>query len=125
MAESAVDVDDYIAGFSDEIQQILRRIQRIFEDRVPAAGEKISYQMPTVTMDDRALVYYAAWKQHIGMYPIPVAGDELESRITPYRGAKDAVKFVYRRPIPYDLIEDIAELLIRRRVDSELDPAKE
>ena len=118
----AADVENYITGFSDDIQQILRRIRQIFADRVPGAGEKISYQMPTVTMDGQPLVYFAGWKQHIGMYPIPVAEESLESRITPYRGSKDTVKFTYRKPIPYDLIEQIAELMVRRRLDEELDP---
>ncbi|MET0863729.1 MAG: DUF1801 domain-containing protein [Nakamurella sp.] len=122
MAHTATDVDDYIAGYPEDVQAILRRIRQIFAERVPDAGEKISYQMPSVTMDGNYLVYYAAWKQHIGMYPIPVADETLESRIGPYRTAKDAVKFVYRKPIPYDLIEQIADLLVRRRLDSELDP---
>ena len=118
VAQAAADVEDYIAGFSDETQQILRRIRQIFADRVPDAGEKISYQMPSVTMDGSYLVYFAAWKQHIGMYPIPVAERALESRIGPYRGAKDAVKFGYKKPIPYDLIEEIADLLVRRRLEN-------
>jgi uncharacterized protein YdhG (YjbR/CyaY superfamily) len=122
VAYTAADVDDYIAGYPDEIQDILRRIRQVFADVVPNAGEKISYQMPTVTMDGQSLVYFAAWKQHIGMYPIPVAEQALESRIAPYRGAKDAVKFGYRKPIPYDLIAQIAELLVQRRLASELDP---
>ena len=91
-------------------------------DRVPDAGETISYQMPTVTMDGKYLVYFAAWKQHIGMYPIPVAGEALENRIAPYRGAKDAVKFLYKKPIPYDLIEQIADLLVSRRLERDLRP---
>lgn len=122
MAQSVADFDEYISGCAKDVQEILGRIRRIFADLVPAAGEKISYQMPTVTMDGQSLVYFAAWKQHIGMYPIPVAEEALESRILPYRGSKDTVKFFYRKPIPYDLIEQIAELLVRRREDSELDP---
>jgi len=122
VAQSAADIEEYIGGFPDEIGEILRRIRQIFADRVPDAGEKISYQMPTVTMDGQSLVYFAAWKQHIGMYPIPVADEALESRIAPYRAAKDTVKFVYRKPIPYDLIEQIADLMVSRRLDSELDP---
>jgi len=122
VAPTAADVEQYLAGFPDDIQQILQRIRQIFADRVPDAGETISYQMPTVTMDGKYLVYFAAWKQHIGMYPIPVAGEALESRIGPYRAAKDTVKFMYRKPIPYDLIEQIADLLVRRRLESEMDP---
>ena len=52
-------------------------------------------------------MYYAAWKQHIGMYPIPAAEPALESRIAPYRAAKDTVRFTYKKPIPYELIDDV------------------
>jgi uncharacterized protein YdhG (YjbR/CyaY superfamily) len=122
VAQQVGTVEEYLDGFPDDIQQILRRIRQIFAERVPDAGDKISYQMPTVTMDGQSLVYYAAWKQHIGMYPIPIADEALESRILPCRGSKDGVKFSYRKPMPYDLIGQIADLLVRRRLDDELDP---
>lgn len=118
-------VDEYIAGYPEDIQLILQEIRHRAGALVPDDGEKISYQMPTVTMEGRALVYYAAWKLHIGMYPIPPAGAALESRIAPYRAAKDAVKFPYKKPIPYELIDDIVALLVRRRIENENDPQRE
>ena len=111
-------VEDYIRGFPEDTQDVLREIQRRIAGIVPAVGEKISYQMPTVTMSGESLVYYAAWKRHIGMYPIPRAEAALEARIAPYRAAKDSVRFPYTSPIPYDLIADVVAMLVQRRLDS-------
>ena len=124
MAEQAGSVEEYILGYPDDVRTILRELRRRIGDVVPGAGEKISYRMPTVTMDGQALLYYAAWKQHIGMYPIPSAEPSLEQRLAPYRAAKDAVRFTYKKPIPYDLIDDMVEMLVRHRLDSENDPKR-
>ena len=101
-----------------DIQDILSELQRRIGAIVPDVGEKISYQMPTVTMSGEALLYYAAWKQHIGMYPIPPAEPELEAQIAPYRAAKDTVRFPYKKPIPYDLIDAMVAMLVSRRLTS-------
>ena len=111
----ATSVDEYIDGCPSDVQEILRRIRQVLHDAVPRSGETISYQMPTITMDGQALVYFAAWKKHIGMYPIPVADDDLEREIAPHRAAKDAVRFPYAREIPYDLIGRIGALLVEQR----------
>ena len=124
MAEQAGSVEEYILGYPDDVGAILRELRRRIGDVVPDAGEKISYQMPTVTMSGESLVYYAAWKQHIGMYPIPRAEVALEARIAPYRAAKDSVRFTYKKPIPYELIDDMVAMLVRHRLDSENDPKK-
>ena len=71
--------------------------------------------MPTVTMRGTALVYVGAWKRHLGLYPIPVADGPLESRLAPYRAAKDAVRFPYADGVPYDLVREIGTLLVERR----------
>ncbi len=115
MAVTHANIDDYIASYPGEIQEILVEVRRVLHSVVPNSGEKISYQMPTITLDDRSLVYFAAWKHHLGLYPIPQADPELESRIAPFRGSKDSVRFPYKNPIPYDLIQDVAELLVTRR----------
>jgi uncharacterized protein YdhG (YjbR/CyaY superfamily) len=124
MAAQSGTVEDYVRGYPEDVQVVLEEIRRRISAIVPEAGEKISYQMPTVTMEGQSLVYYAAWKRHIGMYPIPSADAALEARIAPYRTAKDAVKFTYSKPIPYELIEEVVALLVRRRIESESDPQR-
>ena len=73
--------------------------------------------MPTITLNGESLVYFAAWKHHIGLYPIPPADGALERELAPYRAAKDTVRLPLRQPIPYDLIERVTALLVKNRVD--------
>ena len=71
--------------------------------------------MPTVTLDGVPLMYFAAWKRHIGVYPVPPAQGALERELAPYRAAKDTVRFPLSRPVPYELIERLAAFLAERR----------
>ena len=76
--------------------------------------------MPVFSLDGTYLVYVGAWKHHIGLYPIPVLPADLEREIAPYRTKTDTVRFLYKKPIPYDLIERLIEALlpIRRAENS-------
>src|SRR5262249_5154788 len=97
------DIDDYIAGFPDELQAILQKIRRTIRKAAPRAEEKISYKMPAFTMDGD-LIYFEAFKKHIGIFP-PVRGDaKLNKELLPYRGEKGNLKFPLNEPIPYELI---------------------
>ncbi|ODT98618.1 MAG: hypothetical protein ABS79_05590 [Planctomycetes bacterium SCN 63-9] len=108
-------IDDYIAGFSPEIRKILERIRRTIRAVAPDATETISYRMPTF-MQQGVLIHFAAFKQHIGLYP-PVSGDEeLEEAIAPYAGPKGNLQFPLDRPIPYELIERIAAHKLRQNL---------
>jgi len=78
-------------------------------------AETISYNMPTMTLDGRYLVYFAGWKNHISVYPAPAGDDNYEDRIAPYRASKGTVKFSLRKPIPYELITQIVQLLVEQR----------
>jgi len=109
-------IDDYISSFPDDLQVILEQIRRTIRDAVPAAGETISYQMPTITLDGTSLVYFAGWKHHIGLYPIPRADDALEQELAPYRATKDTLRLPLSKPIPYDLIERLVAFLVTRRL---------
>lgn len=110
------DVEAYIDSYPDDVQQILRKIRSLLSAAVPDSGEKISYQIPTVTMAGESLLYYAGWKRHIGMYPVARGDADFERRLEPHRAEKDSVRFVYSEPIPYDLILEIAEFTVMRRL---------
>jgi uncharacterized protein YdhG (YjbR/CyaY superfamily) len=102
-------IDEYIAAFSPEIQVILAKIRLTISKASPEAAEKISYQMPAFTLGGRDLIYFAAFKKHIGLYP-PVRGDEkLRKELARYQGAKGNLRFPLEEPIPYALISRIVK----------------
>ena len=119
MATSFATIDDYIASFSADVQPILQQVRKTIGDVVPGAEETISYGMPTVTLDGRHLVYFAGWKNHISIYPAPVGGDSFERRIAPYRASRGTLKFPMRQPVPYDLIEEVVQVLVKQRAGAD------
>lgn len=108
-------VNEYILSYPEPIQAILADVRAAIHRGVPDAGEKISYKMPTITLDGVPLLHFAAWKHHIALYPVPVGMGDAEPDVAPYRSTKDTVQFRYAKPIPYDLIERIATLHVARR----------
>jgi len=113
-----VTVDEYISSFPEDVQIILKEVRRTIRSAVAAADETISYQIPTITLDGKYLVHFAAWKNHLALYPTPTGDQAFEQEIAPYRAAKSTVRFPLRKPIPYDLIRRIVELRVNQRVGS-------
>jgi uncharacterized protein YdhG (YjbR/CyaY superfamily) len=113
--EPPASVDAYIEGFPPDIQAILRRIRQVVGEAAPEAQELISYRMPALRQAG-IVVYYAAFKNHIGLYP-PVSGDDsIEAAIAPYAGEKGNLRFPYNQPIPYDLIARITAFRLRQNL---------
>jgi len=104
----STEVDDYIATFPPETADILNRVRDAIHAGIPDGEERIGYNMPAVTLGDRYALYFAGWKKHVGLYPVPHSTEPIEVEIAPYRAAKDSVNFPYSREIPYGLITRIA-----------------
>ena len=108
-------IDEYIAGFSPDVQTILRTIRETVRRAVPDAQETISYRMPAFKLNG-ILLYFAAFKNHIGLFP-PVTGDaSLERAVSSYAGEKGNLRFPLDQPIPYRLIERIVEFRARQNL---------
>jgi uncharacterized protein YdhG (YjbR/CyaY superfamily) len=108
-------VDEYIAAYSPHVRTILERIRLTIRNVAPDALETISYRIPTFTQHG-VLVHFAAFKNHIGLFP-PVSGDaRLEKAIAPYAGEKGNLRFPLNQPIPYDLIERIVKLRAKQNL---------
>lgn len=106
-------IDAYIAASPPAVQPILRKIRSAIRKAAPDAEETISYQMPAFRQHG-ILLYFAAFKQHIGLYP-PVRGDaRLEKAVAPYAGDKGNLRFPLDQPIPFELIERIARFRVRQ-----------
>ena len=109
VAAKSADVDEYISGFSAPIRAILRRVRQTVRKAAPAAREVISYSMPALRQNG-ILVYFAAFKHHIGFFP-PIKGDaQLERAAARYAGPKGNLRFPYDEPIPYELIAALTKL---------------
>lgn len=107
------DIDEYIASFSPEVRAILKKIRLTIRNAAPKAQETISYRMPAFRLNG-ILLYFAAFKKHIGLYP-PVRGNaRLEKAISVYAGAKGNLQFPLDQPIPYGLIERIVKLRVKQ-----------
>ncbi|MBN1154394.1 DUF1801 domain-containing protein [candidate division KSB1 bacterium] len=113
-------IDEYIAAFPQDVQDILKKIRSAIKSAAPQAEEKISYQMPTFFLKGN-LVHFAAHKKHIGFYPTPSGIDEFIDELSAYAKSKGAVQFPLGKPIPYDLIAKI----VRFRVGENLRKAEE
>ena len=113
-------IDEYIAGFPNNVQEILQKIRATIRQAAPDAEEKISYQMPTFFLNGN-LVHFAAFKKHIGFYPVPSGIEKFKKELSAYKGAKGSVQFPLDQPIPYDLITKI----VKFRVKENLEKAKE
>ena len=106
-------IDDYIKGFTPEVQAILQRVRAVIRAAAPNAQEVISYRMPAFRQNG-ILVFFAAFKHHIGLYP-PVSGNaQIEKAIAPYAGEKGNLRFPFDKPLPYDLIARIAKLRVKQ-----------
>jgi uncharacterized protein YdhG (YjbR/CyaY superfamily) len=108
-------VDEYIASFPPDVRAILEEIRSRIRNAAPDAQEIISYGMPAFKLN-RILVYFAAFKKHIGLFP-PVSGDaKLEKAIAKYAGPKGNLQFPLDQPIPYELIEKIVKFRVKQNL---------
>lgn len=115
MAERFDTVDQYIASFTAEVRVILEEVRSTIRAALPGSGETIRYQMPCATLGDRYLIHYAAWSKHIGLYPVPVAGPDLEPELAPIRSEKDTVKLMYSEPVPVELLTRLVQFIASER----------
>ncbi len=115
MSVTYATVDEYIASFPAEVQEILQGVRQAIHRAVPDAPEKIRYDIAAVMLDKTHAIHFAGWKKHVGIYPVPPLEGALETEIAPYRAAKDSANFPYSRPIPYDLIERVSAAISQMR----------
>jgi len=109
-------IDEYIAGFPQDVQEILEKLRLTIRAAAPDAAEKISYQMPTFFLKGN-LVHFAAFKNHIGFYPAPTGIEEFEAELSAYVGGKGSVRFPIDQPMPLDLISRIVKFRVKENLE--------
>ena len=108
-------VDEYIAGFPEEVQVKLEKLRATIKAAAPEAEEKISYQMPTFALKGN-LVHFAAYEHHIGFYPASSGIEQFKAELSIYKGGKGSVQFPLDQPIPYDLIRKIVSFRVKENI---------
>lgn len=108
-------VDEYIASFPPDVQQKLRSVREAIRAVAPGTEERISYGIPTFTLDGRYVVYFSGWKEHVSVYPIPDADPALARELKPHMAGKGTLKFALSRPLPLELIARVAARLFEQR----------
>ncbi|MFC0263802.1 iron chaperone [Fontibacter flavus] len=98
-------ITDYINQFSDKVQQILQNIRNLILENAPDAVEEMAYGMPGYKLNQKPLVYFAAYRNHIGFYATPSGHLEFKEELAQYKQGKGSVQFPLGQPIPYDLIK--------------------
>jgi len=112
-------VDQYISQFPDHVQEILQTIRKLILNEVPDAHEKISYAIPGYYYEKKPMIYFAAFKNHIGFYATPEIHEELEEKLKIYKQGKGSVQFPLKNDIPYDLIKEMVKLKKQQIIQSQ------
>ena len=108
-------IDEYIAGFPGDVKKVLQKIRMTIHEAAPEAQEKISYQMPTFYLKGN-LVHFAAFKDHIGFYPVPSGIEKFKKELSVYKQGKGSVQFPLDQPMPYDLITKIVKFRVKENL---------
>ena len=105
-------VDDYIGCFPEEIREKLEKIRQTIKDAAPGAEEVISYRMPAFKLK-KVLVYFAAFKDHIGFFPTARPIEVFKDKLTAYKTSKGTIRFPIDKPLPLTLIKKIVKFRVK------------
>jgi uncharacterized protein YdhG (YjbR/CyaY superfamily) len=105
--------NDYIADFPKDVQAVLRKVKATIKKAAPGAQETISYGIPAFNLNGQYLIYYAGYKKHVGIYPIPGGDAQFRKRVAPYVAGKGTLRFPLEEPIPYALITKVVKIRIK------------
>ena len=115
---NSTDIEAYISGFPEAIQKLLQEIRATIKKAAPEAEEVISYGMPAFRQNGM-LVWYAAFKNHIGFYPIPSGIEAFKEELSAFKGTKGSVHFPFDKPLPVDLISRIVSFRLSENMIKE------
>ena len=105
-------IDEYIAASPEDIQPTLQKLRRVIQEAAPEAQEIISYSMPAFKQNG-ILVYFAAFKKHIGFFPTSSGVFAFKKELAAYETSKGTVRFPLDKPIPYELVAKIVKFRVQ------------
>ena len=113
-----ISINEYVSSLPENAQKAMSEIIATIKAKVPNAEEHISYNMPAFKVNGEYFVHFSAWKNHIGMYPIPAGNEAFQKQIEPYRSAKSSLNFPLDKPMPIKLIEKVIKFRIAENLKS-------
>lgn len=117
-------IDEYIKSCPREVQKSLKELRAVIKAAAPGAEEKISYQMPAFWLNG-SLVYFAAFKNHIGFYPTSSGIRAFKKELSIYPGTKGSVQFPLGEPLPFALISKIAKFRVKENLKKAAEKLKQ
>jgi uncharacterized protein YdhG (YjbR/CyaY superfamily) len=105
-------VEAYIAAFPETVQERLKQIRGVILENAPYVEEGISYKMPAYKMNDKPLLYFAGFRNHIGFYATPTGHAEFAKELSAYKQGRGSVQFPMDKPLPIDLIKRIVRFRV-------------
>lgn len=108
-------IDEYIALFSKDVQNILKALRKAIKDVAPQAEEAISYQIPTYKLNGN-LVHFAAFKDHISFFPTSSGVEAFKEKLNSYKTSKGTIRFPLDEPIPFDLVKEIVRFRVKENL---------
>ncbi len=111
--KNANEIETYFQQFPREVQEMLQNIRKKIKESAPCAEESFAYGMPAYKTHKKPLVYFAAFKNHIGFYATPSGHSEFAKELSKYKQGRGSVQFPLKEPIPYKLIERIVKFRVK------------
>jgi uncharacterized protein YdhG (YjbR/CyaY superfamily) len=112
----AGNIDAYIAMFPADVQKVLEELRATVQKAAPDAEETIKYAIPTFTLQGN-LVHFAAFKKHIGFYPVPQGNAAFDDELSKYKQGKGSVQFPLDEPMPLTLITRLVKFQVKRNLE--------
>lgn len=109
-------INEYIGSFPNDVQRILEEIRMTIQKAAPDAKEKISYSMPAFDLNG-IVVYFAAFKNHIGLYALPSGHETFKEELSKYKSGKGSVQFPLNEPMPFALITKIVKFRVKENLE--------
>lgn len=113
-------IDEYINSFDENVQNLLKQIHNLIKEIAPESKESISYGMPAYKVNKKPLVYFGAFKNHIGFYATPTGHEKFAKELSEYKQGKGSVQFPFDKPLPLSLISEIVKFRLSENLKKEI-----
>lgn len=116
-------IDEYLKDYPADIQTILQKIRKTIQEAAPEAEEAVRYGMPTFRFKEKNMIHFAAFKNHLSIFPGPQAIEEFTEGLFSYQVSKGTIQFQFHQTVPYPLIKKIVQFKMKK-IDEKIKKGK-